>query len=340
MAQQTLTNGGSGLSTRNKINENFTELYDNKWELSAGVIYSAVNSYKQFQGLVGPSTNDKSIEIINIGYTGHGATDDIHENTTGLVRINGRLNLVRNMSWDQANAKWLTPIQTADAYGSACCEIGGEAVILHATPAGVNFSDVPHEIFMASANGTDGESNHRITSGYFSQSKAPFFARFNSTAYNTSTTANCWNDTTGTHPLLWVSTGETKGSDNELQRLESNSNTAGAYAAAYFARSHGTLGTKTIAVTDEISGRLGWKAYDGAAYQITATIEGITRGTMSAGNAGQSIIFKTSATTTAGLTQRMEITQDGKIIIAGLPTSSAGLATGTLWNDSGTVKVA
>jgi hypothetical protein len=46
-------------------------------------------------------------------------------------------------------------------------------------------------------------------------------------------------------------------------------------------------------------------------------------------------------TVTAGVaSKRLTITKDGHIIPASLPTSSAGLTAGTLWNDSGTVKVA
>jgi len=37
---------------------------------------------------------------------------------------------------------------------------------------------------------------------------------------------------------------------------------------------------------------------------------------------------------------KMTIESSGNIIVASMPTSSAGLATGTLWNDSGTVKIA
>lgn len=280
---------------------------------ATSTIYTSGTSYNAFQNIVGPSSNNKAIEILNIGYTGHGATDDIHENTTGLVRVNGRLNLVRNMQWDQANAKWLTPLQTASAYGSACLEIGGEAVILHATPTGVNFSDVPHEILMAKASGTDGETNHTVSSGYFVQSKATIFARFNSTAYNPATTANCWNQTAGTDPLLWLSTGETKNTENELARFEANSNTAGAYPAVFFARSHGTLGSRTIAVTGEVSGRIGFKAYDGVDYETTAAIDVYTRGTMASNSVGQEMRFLTSPSTTGNLALRMAISDDGAI---------------------------
>lgn len=60
-------------------------------------------------------------------------------------------------------------------------------------------------------------------------------------------------------------------------------------------------------------------------------------------SSGGSLIFQTSAAAGAGvtgtLTTRLTINGAGNIIPV-LPTSSAGLPTGALWNDAGTVKVA
>jgi hypothetical protein len=340
MAQQTISNGESGVSVRTKLNENFTEVYLSRWEYEASTIYSSVNAYKVFQELVGPTANDKAIEILNLGYTGHGSGDDIHQNTTGLVRINGRIDLVRNMRWNNSTAEWETPLQGATAYGSACVEVGGEACILHATPAGVNFSDVPHEILLAKASGTDGETNNTVSSGYYVQAKGTIYARFNSTAYDQAATNNCWNQTSGVQPLMWLSTAEAKNTINELALFEANADSSAAWPAVYFGKSRGNLASKTVAVTAEISGRIGWKVYDGDEYHITAAIEGATESTMANNSVPQALVFKTSASNTASLAERMRITKDGYIVITTLPTSSAGLATGTLWNDTGIVKVA
>lgn len=274
---------------------------------ATSTIFPTVNAHHIFQEVVGPSSNDKAIEIVNYGYTGHGASDDIHQNTTGLVRINGRLDLVRNMQWDQANAKWLTPLQGASAYGSACLELGGEAVILHATPSGVNFSDVPHEILLASANGTDGETDNVVTSGYFLQSKATIFARFNPTAYDPAVTDNCWNQTAGTDPLAWFSTQGTKNTENELVRLEGN---GAGYGALFFRQSNGSLGSRAISLTGTVMGRIASTPYDGSAFQTTAAIDFVTRGTMSSGNTAQSIRFSTGASNTASLSTRLDITHE------------------------------
>lgn len=60
-------------------------------------------------------------------------------------------------------------------------------------------------------------------------------------------------------------------------------------------------------------------------------------------NAGGSVIFQTSPSAGAGvtgtLTTRMSISGGGIINMAGLPTSSAGLTTGDLWNNSGVLNV-
>jgi len=275
------------------------------------------------------------LELLNLGNPG-GNSEDRNLVPAGLLRNTGSMILYKNMRWDNNNLKWLTPDQDVSAYGSACLEVGGEACILHATPPGVNFSDVPHEILLASAGGTDGETNNRITSGYFTQSKAPIFARFNSTAYNVSSTNNCWNDTTGAHPLLWLSTAEAKGSDNELARLEGNT----VAPAFFFARSNGTLGTRTVTSAAGSAGFLGWKHYDGDEFHITSQIDSICDAAPANNDVGSTLQFWTSPSNTASLAVRMSINSAGHVIIASIPTSSAGLATGTLWSDSGTIKIA
>ena len=58
---------------------------------------------------------------------------------------------------------------------------------------------------------------------------------------------------------------------------------------------------------------------------------------------GDMVFYRTNsgnAGATATLTESVRIKGNGKFNISGLPTSSSGLATGDLWNDSGTLKVA
>lgn len=260
-------------------------------------------SYNTYQQTIGPSTNNKPIEILNIGYTGHGATDSIHLNSTGLVRINGRLDMVRNLQWDSVNAKWLTPYKHATAYGSSMLELGGEAVILHSTPAGVDFNDVPHEILMASANGPDGVTGY--PTGYVVQSKAPVYMRYSSAAYNPLTTNNSWNPSTNTLPLFHLHSEEQKGTENEFAKFEMNHSSTGGFL--YFKRSNGTFASKTAAGTGVITGGLRWGLWDGSAYQNTAAIDAVSRGTISSGTARQSLRFLVGTTNTASLATGAEI---------------------------------
>lgn len=280
-------------------------------------------SIQIFQQNVGPSTNDMPLEIANYGYSGHGPTDSIHYNKTGLWRLNGRLQLGRNVEWDSVNGNWNTPIHDASAYGSVVVELGGEAAILHATPSGVDYSDVPHEILLASAGGTDAESaNDKVSDGYYIQAKAPLFARYSSAAYVPSTTAKSWNPSTADDPMLWLSSGEAKGSGgalNEYARFEANSGTAGIYGAAMFAKSGGTLASRTAVTTGQVIGQIGFSGYDGADYETTAAIEGVTRGTIASNQVPMDIRFTTSATNTASRATRLEITNDGKVQLANTP---------------------
>jgi hypothetical protein len=54
-------------------------------------------------------------------------------------------------------------------------------------------------------------------------------------------------------------------------------------------------------------------------------------------SSGGAVIIRTSATTTPAA--RMTIKASGVINVSGIPTSSAGLVTGDLWSDGGTIKV-
>lgn len=298
-------------------------VYNNALIKRTSLIFPTRTTFAAPQPSFGSTVGTAPIEILNMGSAGTSTTDSIHYNTTGLVRVNGRLNLVRNVRYDSVNTKWITPIHDATGYGSALLELGGEAVILHASPSGADFSDVPHEILMASANGTDGPSTaDKMTSGYYVQTKAPLFARYSSAAYNPATTANTWNPSTSADPLVWLSTGEAKGTDNELQRLEGNLATP----AFYFRRTNGTMGSPTITSATASAGTLGWKFYDGSADQITASIDAISNSSVSAGNIGGSIRLRTSNTNTAGLTTRMQIKNTGAVQ---LNAYGAGTNTGT-----------
>lgn len=271
-------------------------------------------------------------EIVNIGNYGSSETRNLVPR--GIFNIGGNPVLFRNLVYDPVNVKYTTPYQQADAYGSCAFECGGEAAILHATPAGVNFSDVPHEILLASANGTDGPASGKQTSGYYVHIKAPLWARYSSAAYDPASTANSWNPSTATDPLIWLSTGEVKGTSGthdylELMKIEGQT----AYGVVNFARAGGTHQSKTITTTDAIQGAIGAKGWDGSTWQRTAEIAFHTRGSLSAGNIPMGMLFRSSETNTAGLTTRHEMAPNGNfgfgIVGAGLQTALVHIGAST-----------
>lgn len=281
----------------------------------------------QIQPIHTGGVGSQVFELINTGNPGASSENRMLV-PVAAYRHGGNAMLVRNLEWNQALQKWLTPYQMSDAYGSSMFEAGGEAAIIHATPAGVNFHDVPHEILLASANGIDGVAG--LTTGYWTQTKAPIFASYSSAAYVPATTANTWNPSTATMPMIYLHSLEAKGAGanvNEYLRLETNSSTAGAYPAFNFARSNGTLASRTAISTNGIMGAMSSVIYDGAADQRTAEIQFVSRGTISSGNAGQSIKFITSPTNTAGQLTRMEIMNEALIKFFNVPLRTDWSAT-------------
>jgi hypothetical protein len=52
------------------------------------------------------------------------------------------------------------------------------------------------------------------------------------------------------------------------------------------------------------------------------------------------IVFLTTSTGAAAPTETLKLTSQGYVTVKALPTTAAGLPSGTLWNDAGTLKVA
>lgn len=287
----------------------------NALNLRTSEIYPPGVSYQADPVLTGGNSQEV-FEFLNLGNQGNN-TENRNLVPAGIVRGTGSVLLTRNMLWNNSTLRWETPFQQADAYGSQAVDAGGEACILHATPPGVNFSDVPHEILLASALGVNGIAGY--TTGYVVQIKAPLFATYSSAAYNPTTTQNAWNPTTAAEPLVHLHSLEAKGSGaklNEYARIEGNGTSA--YGAMYFAKSRGTYASKTTVVVADVIGSIGGLAYDGSAEQRTAEMRFVARGTISSGNAGQSIDFLTGASNTASNTTRLRITQDGVINAIGI----------------------
>lgn len=242
------------------------------------------------------------LEFLNVGQNVMSGSNR-HITPGGLVRNNWSILLTHNMVYDSVNKWWVNGVLGLPA---ACVEAGYEGVTLHATPAGSDFSAVPHGLFQARAEGVSGVPG--ITTGFWNQARVPLYAHFSTAAYNPTTAGGSWHSP-ATDPMLWLHSEELKGSstnDQEFMRLEMNANVQ-AGPAIHFKHSRGTYLSKEINATSDISGRLIFDAHDGTAYQSTAIIDGIVRGTVSSGVARQSLRFQTSSTNTAGLTTKMEI---------------------------------
>lgn len=132
--------------------------------------------------------------------------------------------------------------------------------------------------------------------------------------------------------------GITAGGDNGSYQIAIST------AAAATARTN----ANSIGFGREASGTIRW-GLDNATTPTDQTIKAhnVTTGTGAAltlaggkgSVAGGAVILATSATNGAAVA-RVTVKASGVVNIAGLPTSSAGLSTGDLWNDAGTLKVA
>jgi hypothetical protein len=96
------------------------------------------------------------------------------------------------------------------------------------------------------------------------------------------------------------------------------------------------IGTTTINFKDIAAGNTDQNA------PATVTFKA---GTGTGTGTGTHFVFQTAPAGTTGSTQnsyvtQLEITDDGNIIMPNLPTSSAGLPTGALWNNSGAINIA
>jgi hypothetical protein len=125
-------------------------------------------------------------------------------------------------------------------------------------------------------------------------------------------------------------------------------------------RSRGTIAVPTALIDDDIIGGLTGQGHDGTDYYTTSSIKYRIAGTVSTGFVPTSIEFETAEAVTRVI--RMVIMPDGKVGIgtvapttlldvagdvttsgnvnfSGIPTSSAGLSAGDLWNNAGILTI-
>lgn len=338
MAYQEITNGEAGLSVRGKINSQFSELFADSLLLDESPTYSGQESY-QAVGILNNGNGALPFEFINIGNPGFvpQGTETRNLVTVAVIRIGGNLLLTRNIAWDQANLRWTTPHLESDAYGSGMLEMGGEGINMHVSAAGAQFYSLNTMTFSFRQDGARGVPGY--TTGQVNQSMAPLFSHYATDSYQ-SGKLRSWNPSTAVLPLIHLHSDEAKGSDNELALFEINSSTAGAWPAVYFAKSRGTLAAETTVADTDILGLIGFKGHDGTDYEITAGIRATISGTVSNNTVPTKLELQTSATNSSGRATGITILPNQNVILHALPTAAAGLAAGTLWNNSGVINVA
>lgn len=234
----------------------------------------------------------------------------------GIVAINLSMNIVNNWQWDNVQGR-AEPFDID--FPMVAIENGGEGVICHYTPPGGIPATSFHEITRF-GGGVDGLSGVNPYTTYvpFSQFKTCIYACYSSSTTPPAGTDEAWWGGTGNtlggllNPLLWLRSEETKGTDFEFAAFEQNSSN-NSPSALYFKKSRGTNQTKTAISSGDSAGRIGWKAYDGDEYHITAFMDAVAAATATNNVAPLDIRFFTSPNTTANFVERLRITNNGSV---------------------------
>lgn len=315
MAVQTIEYTDNLKQATDKLNPNFAQTL-NKGTSPANGLHIGGSLY-QIPGFFNQDV--PPIEFFHYGKYGSptGTELDRTQLPKGFVAINLSLNMVNNWQWDNVQER-AEPYDTD--FPMIAIENGGEGVLCHYTAPGGIPATAFHEITRF-GGGVDGLSGIDPYTTYvpFNQFKACIYAQYSSTTTPDAGTVLPWWGGTGNtlsgalNPLLWLRSEETKGTDFEFAAFEQNSSN-NSPAALYFKKSRGTNQTKTAASSGDGVGRLGWKVYDGDEYHINAFIDCATPATATNNVAPLDMRFFTSATTVAGITEKLRITSDGKIM--------------------------
>lgn len=262
----------------------------------------------------------------------------------GFVAINWSMGFYNNWRWDEVDQRSEPYTTTLPMVGH---EIGGEGVLTHWTKAGNIPANSFHEINRF-GGGVEGFStiSPYTTTVPFNQFKTTIFAKYASTTTPPASTAESWWGGSGNtfqsrlNPMLWLHSEEVIGSAgtfnvNEYARFEMNASSSGAYPATYFYKSQGTFASKTAQGTNTITGKIGANIYDGSTFQNTANIAFTSGGTVASGDAGGQIVFQTSNTNTAGIANRMRVSQTGSLDVWNGSAWSAG-TTGQILSSTAT----
>lgn len=268
--------------------------------------------YPTFQSYNAPPINttgngQADLEFINLGNL-IGNTEDRNLVPGGFYRAIGSILMSRNTVWSTANSRWEYSFSTANGYGAAWVEIGGEGVNFMAAPVGTHPYATPTGGINFSIRGAGLRSVTGYTTGYVTQTMTPFAAVYESTASGLAQ----WTDTGGAQPMVHLLSEEVKGTGallGEFYRAESHGSGYGGFG---FMNSNGTYGSPTNISSNKVTGCIFANAYGGA-YRRTAEINFITRGTISGSAAGQSVLIRTSPDSTANLRDLFEFTYDGTV---------------------------
>lgn len=273
----------------------------------ASLIYDGQVSY-QIAPILTEDVGQAPLEFLNIGNQGFDpqGTEQRNLDPGGIYRSTGSIIMSRNTKWSQANLRWEQYSTVAGSYGSSWIEAGGEGMNLMHVPAATNPYQHPVGMgFSVRGGGSRGAETDGVVTGYVNQAFAKIFMGFETTVSGLKYWANDAAD-----PMLWIQTKEAKGTENEMIALEANHTSNSVFGAQYFRKSRGTMESKTVVATGDITGALGWKVWDGDEYHITAIIEGVARGTPANNNVPQGVRIRTSGTNTASLISNCEFRSD------------------------------
>lgn len=272
--------------------------------LKSSLIYPTFNAYAAAP--IDTSGNGQAnLEFINLGNL-IGNTEDRNLVPGGFYRAIGSILMSRNTVWNAASSRWEYSFSTANGYGAAWVEIGGEGVNIMAAPVGTHPYSMETGGMNFSFRGAGLRSVTGYTTGFVNQSMAPLAIVFESAASG----LGQYLENTGAQPLFHALSEETKGSGGalgEFYRAEQHGSSYGAYS---FRSSNGTYGSPSNSSSNKVVGAVYSTPYGGA-YRRTAEMQFITRGTVTGSAVGQSMLFRTSPDTDANLADRFEITYDG-----------------------------
>lgn len=290
--------------------------------LKSSLIYPTFNAYAAAPISV-TGNGQANLEFINLGNL-IGNTEDRNLVPGGFYRAIGSILMSRNTVWSTANSRWEYSFSTADGYGAAWVEIGGEGVNFMAVPVGTHPYAMPTGGINYSVRG-NGLRSTTSSMTYVNQTMAPMGGVYESVASGLPQ----WTDTGGTQPIIFALAEEAKGSGGALGNFYEAESHGSSYGGFRFLSSNGTKNTPTNSSSNKVVGSVYSTPYGGA-YRRTAEMQFITRGTVNGSAVGQSILFRTSPDSDANIRDLVEMTYDGRMKMVNAPFEVTNTAVTTV----------